>query len=328
MIKNSSISVIIPIYNRANVLRRALKSVMEQTLAPHEIIVVDDGSDDDPFSVAQNICDSRLNYICFESNKNAAFARNAGAEVATGDYLAFLDSDDQWLPDHLESKVRCLQSSPEAQAVFGSFLLQRETGEQFANHLPVIGDEENMATYILERPGGDIRTSTMVVKRGAFSKVKFDAELGKHQDWDFAIRFDDRFSWVLEREPTAVMFISSADRMSGKPNHQATKRFLEKHSEHFSSVALSRMCTSMAVVTLFSEGRSPNFQWYYDRIQWSPVVGKRTFITKTLLSLPFAASSIKIARWLARWYRFSVRGSRTIKSIENSIKTIHDAVRA
>ncbi|QDH79805.1 glycosyltransferase family 2 protein [Echinicola soli] len=92
------ISVIIPTYNRANVLPRAIKSVVDQTYTDWELIIVDDGSNDETKSVVdQFLFDERINYV-YQENKGVSAARNYGAEKASGEYLIFLDSDDELLP--------------------------------------------------------------------------------------------------------------------------------------------------------------------------------------------------------------------------------------
>src|SRR5688500_11048273 len=93
-------SVVVPTYNRSNVLLRAIKSVLAQTLSNFELIVVDDGSTDDTKEVLSRINDSRLIYF-HQPNSGCSPSRNAGALLAKGTYLTFLDSDDEVRPDWL-----------------------------------------------------------------------------------------------------------------------------------------------------------------------------------------------------------------------------------
>ena len=99
-------SVIIPVYNRAGVLGHAIESVLAQTERDFEIIVVDDGSRDDPERVVETFGDPRIHFH-EQNNRGGGAARNAGIDQARGRYIAFLDSDDRFLPKHLETMRRC-----------------------------------------------------------------------------------------------------------------------------------------------------------------------------------------------------------------------------
>lgn len=106
-----NISVIIPSYNRAHILERALSSVQAQTLAPVEIIVVDDGSTDNTASFMQQQFPG-CRYI-HQENQGVSSARNHGIRAAKGEWLAFLDSDDEWLPGKLAAQKEALEAAPE-----------------------------------------------------------------------------------------------------------------------------------------------------------------------------------------------------------------------
>lgn len=95
------ISVIIPSYNRAHLLPRAIKSVLAQSYQDWELVVVDDGSIDDTASVMQEFIDPRVTYLKLEKNEGVSAARNRGVAIATGEWVSFLDSDDAYLPDAL-----------------------------------------------------------------------------------------------------------------------------------------------------------------------------------------------------------------------------------
>src|SRR5262249_13181427 len=103
-------SVVIPVYNRADTLSRVLRSVLAQTFQDFEIVVVDDGSKDDPKSVCDSFHDPRIRYLRQE-NRGGGAARNAGIDAARGRFVAFLDSDDEFLPQHLERMHRLLSAS-------------------------------------------------------------------------------------------------------------------------------------------------------------------------------------------------------------------------
>jgi glycosyltransferase involved in cell wall biosynthesis len=109
------VSVIMPTFNRADTIRRAIRSVQAQTFTDWELIVVDDGSTDNTVALIEG-CDPRLKLIRQE-NQGTAGARNAGLSASAGSYIAFLDSDDEWLPHHLELCVSFLEAFPGEQFV-------------------------------------------------------------------------------------------------------------------------------------------------------------------------------------------------------------------
>src|ERR1017187_7936626 len=108
---NPTVSVVIPTYNRARILPRAVKSVVSQTLEDWELLVVDDGSADDTEQVVAAFGDSRIHYIRHERNRGQSAAQNTGIRASRGTYVAFLDSDDEWLPEKLAKVVDCFQAS-------------------------------------------------------------------------------------------------------------------------------------------------------------------------------------------------------------------------
>src|SRR5215510_618603 len=113
------VSVIMPTFNRADTIKRAIRSVQAQTFTDWELIVVDDGSTDNTVALIEG-CDPRLKLIRQE-NQGTAGARNAGLHASAGSYIAFLDSDDEWLPHHLELCVGFLEALPGEQFVPTSF---------------------------------------------------------------------------------------------------------------------------------------------------------------------------------------------------------------
>src|SRR5258705_10332336 len=105
------VSVIIPTYNRAECLRSAITNVLNQTFQDFEIVVVDDSSQDHTREVVNSLDDKRIKYIRHERNKGVAAARNTGVSNAKGDYIAFLDDDDEWFPEKLKKQCAVLEAS-------------------------------------------------------------------------------------------------------------------------------------------------------------------------------------------------------------------------
>lgn len=113
------VSIIIPTYNREKVIGRAIQSILHQTYEYYEILIIDDASTDHTQEVVEQIADDRIRYIRLEQNKGAAHARNVGINESRYDYIAFLDSDDEWLPAKLELQMcKMLESTEEVGFIY------------------------------------------------------------------------------------------------------------------------------------------------------------------------------------------------------------------
>ncbi|MGD1957809.1 MAG: glycosyltransferase family 2 protein [Fulvivirga sp.] len=235
------ISVVIPTKDRATFLVRAIESVLYQDYNQLEIIVVDDGSTDGTYELVQNKY-PQIRLIRNDVSAGGAMARNMGAEQAKGKYIAFLDSDDEWLPDHLSSKIEFIKKQG-ASGVFGSFFLIGAEHDFEVKFAP--WREQSIGDMILGNQRFDCRTSTFVFKREPFLKVKFDNEMPKHQDWDLAIRFARLYPLVLDRLTTVKIHVSRENRMSSSLNLVGSKYFLEKNHEFVSGKSILIFCIKL-----------------------------------------------------------------------------------
>jgi glycosyltransferase involved in cell wall biosynthesis len=191
--------VVIPVYNRAALLGRALHSVLAQTEQDFEIVVVDDGSLDNPSRIVEELADPRIVFVRQE-NRGGGAARNTGIDKARGRFIAFLDSDDVFLPHHLAT-MRALLENTSGTAGYARIVVDRGGGCTFLKPPRAIREGENMATYLLcDR--GFIPTSTIVVERTMAAIIRFHENLAAAEDTDFAIRLTlagQRF--VMAEEP-------------------------------------------------------------------------------------------------------------------------------
>lgn len=182
------ISVIIPTHNRADLLPRAIKSVQNQTLPVDEIIVVSDGSTDNTDEVVQEMQnkDERIKLISYYPGHNGNYARNQGLAAATGEYIAFLDDDDEWLPEKTEKQMKVFQDNPTYGLVYtAQNCIFTDTGIAYNTKPSWKGD---LAQRIFLH--NDIGTpSQVIVKADILKKTgNFDLELGALQDYDLWIR--------------------------------------------------------------------------------------------------------------------------------------------
>ncbi|TAK34595.1 MAG: glycosyltransferase family 2 protein, partial [Saprospiraceae bacterium] len=124
-----AVSVIIPTYNRAKTIERAIDSVLNQTFSDLELIVVDDCSTDFTVDVIKQYTDERLIYIRHENNRGEGGARNTGIRNSRAKYIAFLDSDDEWFPNKLEKQMPVIQESDsKVGIVYSHYIMQYEDG--------------------------------------------------------------------------------------------------------------------------------------------------------------------------------------------------------
>lgn len=238
---NVKVSVIIPTKNREISIRRSLNSVFAQTLKPYEIIVIDDGSTDKTRAeIEKDFPEVKL--LSNPVSRGGAIARNQGADFATGDYLAFLDSDDEWLPMHLVNTIKLIKNT-HTDAAFGNFILAKGENENEINFRGKFPQKQNIGNLILSAKRFDARTSSFVFKREAFLKVKFDENLKKHQDWDLAINFDNQFNWCMDEIPTIRILVEQGEeRMSQKLQHDSSFYFIDKNSKFLDSDNIFMFC--------------------------------------------------------------------------------------
>ncbi|MCK4820742.1 glycosyltransferase family 2 protein, partial [bacterium] len=129
-----AISVVIPVYNKKAFIGRALLSAIRQSFRDIEIIVVDDGSTDQSSDVIKSIRDPRIKLIS-QNNQGVSAARNRGIAEASGNYVAFLDADDEWLPNYLETIMRMYRKFPDVGACASNYIIKTPDGHlKKANH--------------------------------------------------------------------------------------------------------------------------------------------------------------------------------------------------
>lgn len=230
-------SVVIPLYNRADVLAATLQSVFDQTCQDFEIVIVDDGSKDDPQTVVASIADPRIRLIR-QDNAGGSAARNRGIDEARGRYIAFLDSDDRFLPDHLASLAESLEGADDKQIVFSPVIVDRGDGISFIKPPRAIGADESMADYLM-RDRGFVQTSGLVVPAAMAKQVKYRLGLPFAQDTDFAIRLEQaggRFR--MTETPTAVWTdVVDPRRVSALRKGNLVAEWLEQMRPHISRKA-------------------------------------------------------------------------------------------
>jgi glycosyltransferase involved in cell wall biosynthesis len=233
--KKVELSVIIPTYNRAYIISRAIESVLNQTYKDFEILVVDDGSKDNSEAVIKSILDDRIKYIRHEKNKGPAAARNTGIMASKGKYIAFLDSDDEWLPEKLEKQMMAFAvASPQVGIVYVGLL--NVVGNMKTHRPPnyVSWREGNLYYELLIDPI-IVFPSTAMIRRDCFAKVgMFDENLFAGEDWDLWIRIAKYYHFKFIDEVLAIRTVISDSITASNRDHRNSsvrEMILTKHSD-------------------------------------------------------------------------------------------------
>ena len=185
--EKEKISVIIPTYNRESLIIRSIKSVLNQTYENIEVIVVDDGSTDNTKAKVSSIKDKRVKYVTYAKNKGACYARNLGIKKATGDYIAFQDSDDVFEKDKLKKQLENLKRN-NSDLDFCKFEVINQDKKYCVPSEELEDKLKNKKYLDLLVEGNFVSTQTILGKRNVFDNILFDEKLPRLQDYDLILR--------------------------------------------------------------------------------------------------------------------------------------------
>ena len=220
--------MVIPTYNRARLVERAIYSVLGQSFRDFELIVVDDGSTDDTEVRIANIPDQRLRYIRGVERLGVSKARNLGVAKARGAFVAFLDSDDEWRVEKLALQVQAFeQSAPDVIAVLcGDVMLNSYSGSFLgvADEAKVV-DITSMVVLRIPQP------SSWLVRREALNRTGgFDPDLYCFEDWELALRLLEYGRFLLVNEPLTLRQFTAGGLFSNEIAYiDNLKRILDRH---------------------------------------------------------------------------------------------------
>ena len=221
-------SVVIPLYNRADIVSDTIRSVQAQDWQDFEIVVIDDGSRDNPAPVIEALGDPRVRYIRQE-NAGGGAARNRGIREARGRFIAFLDSDDLFLPGKLSTMADALTGDDERTVLYSRMKVDRGVDRYWIRPDRGIRDGEDVGEYLF-CANQFMQTSTMVVPTALAQQVLFDPALKKGQDLDFCVRLQGagaRFR-MIERPLTVWLDASEAGRTSYVKGYETSLDWLER----------------------------------------------------------------------------------------------------
>ncbi len=206
------LSIIIPAFNRCEFLNRALKSVFSQTFSDYEVIVIDDGSTDDTAEMVQKNY-TQVRY-CFQTNKGVSASRNKGLELAKGHWIAFLDSDDEWLPQKLEKQISLLKAEPDYKICHTEEIWVRNGGRvnQMKKHRKTGG-------WIFPQclPLCAMSPSSILIHHSVFDSIgNFDTSLPACEDYDLWLRITAKYPVLYLEEPQIKKYGGHDDQLSKK----------------------------------------------------------------------------------------------------------------
>ena len=224
-----SVSVVIPVYNRADRIAKAVKSVLAQPYVDLEVIVADDGSTDAIEAAVKTLSaeDPRVRLVRLEKNRGAQAARNAGIRTAKAEWVAFLDSDDYWLPASLELRLACAAREGVEVVHSGCDILE-EKGQIRRYEVPPIRGSVYRTLLKAEGPV----FPTLLVRKQALEKIGLlDEKIVAFQEWDTVIRLSKFFRFGFVPESTFVYDCRGMDTISKQfsRNGIGMEQILRKH---------------------------------------------------------------------------------------------------
>jgi len=230
--KNVNISVIIPTHNRPAYLENALRSVQSQTYKNFEVIVIDDGLKQRAYSTVQKFDDLDIIYIKNEKNIGGAASRNRGIAQAHGEHVAFLDDDDEWFPEKLQTQYRILKKySDQIDFTFCRIQLKREeTGEITRKSFQKEGIYNFYEDLIDHRLR--IFTPSLLIKKETLKKNGgFDVSFPSSQEWELMIRVSKNSKGYVQNNILVHVTMLAGDHIGGNLLRRIRGRemLVEKH---------------------------------------------------------------------------------------------------
>lgn len=208
MIRTPLVSVVLPTFNRAKTLERAISSVLNQTFRDIELIIIDDGSTDESSLILRKYADLGNVRLISSSRRGCSAARNLGVAASVGTFIAFQDSDDEWVATKLEAAVSALTTAGRDAGIFYSDMtMVQENGSSIAHKSPDIRRDGFINDVTLDYQVVGIGIQSAVIRRECFDQVGlFDEALPRFIDLDLFIRLSDNFEFIHYHEPLVKYF--------------------------------------------------------------------------------------------------------------------------
>ena len=238
MSENPTVSIIIPTYNRACLLPEAVNSALDQTFQDFELIIVDDGSTDGTEEQVKSFQDHRIRYFRHQTNIGASAARNTGIRKAKGEYLAFLDSDDLWMPQKLESQLEVFRTTdlPAVGAVFCGSVWEDGSGSAGKDLKALKWVRGWVFEDLLSMRMRYFGAPLLMVKNLRSDSIFFDVNLNTHEDYEFLLQYSRR--WQIDYTPKVLVWarLAGTNHLNRVSNRMpALRHLLKKYQQDLSA---------------------------------------------------------------------------------------------
>lgn len=233
---NPKVSVIIPTYNRANLLPRAIKSVLNQTFKDFELIIIDDGSTDNTKQIVEDFQkrESKIKYVWQENSGGPANSVNSGLKIARGEYVALLENDDEWLPEKLEKQLEVFQCSKKKNLGFvGCNVLIINERAKTVEKEDLPSYDNNVFLKKLLAGKFFFNLSMLIFKRENLNKIGFfDKDLKLAADQDICLRMAKRYNFDFVPIPLVKVYIHGENVSRTSSYHHQLIEWLHMTEKH------------------------------------------------------------------------------------------------
>ena len=230
------VSVVMPIHNRAQYVQPTINSVLNQTFKNFELIIVDDKSDDiiQLEKLVDEISDERLKLLKLLSKENGSIARNTGIDNAKGSYIAFIDSDDLWYPNKLESYINALEDTSNHTIFYSRINLNEKISP-----MKSIKSNQLISDYLFI-DDEHIHTSTLFLSTSFAKQIRFDPKHIKHQDYGFLFDAESRANFkFIDKELASISADTNLVHLGRMFNPDFSIFFRDKYKNSFSKKSFS-----------------------------------------------------------------------------------------
>jgi glycosyltransferase involved in cell wall biosynthesis len=254
MKKTPRISIVIPTYNRASDLERALKSLKAQTFINWEVLIIDNESVDNTDEVVSGFSDPRMKLFKIDNDGVIAASRNLGIREASGEYIAFLDSDDWWKPKKLEESVKCLETG--ADIVYHDLFLVTQSNQRFFWRRARSRDLRSPVFNDLIENGNTLLNSSVVVKRSILNEINGFSEsreliaIEDYDGWLRAAKITEKFKKI--HKPLGYYWLGGGNTSSP----ERTLRTILALEARYPNIALSSGQGSNNYLHSYIKGRA------------------------------------------------------------------------
>ena len=289
------ISIIIPVYNGEKTIQKTIESVLQQTFKDFEIILINDGSQDSTLDVINNIKDERLRVFSYP-NAGVSTSRNRGLALARGEFISFLDADDLWTPDKLETQLKALQNNSQAAVAYSWSDWIDESGQflRSGGHITVNG---KVFEHLLVRDFIE-SGSNPLIRRQALDEVgEFEPSVTPAEDWDMWLRLAARYHYTTVPK-VQILYRIAANSVSSNvvKMEEGSLQVLERayanapaSIQHLKQVSLANRYKYLTYKAL--EGAPVRYKgllalrFLWLAIQYDPVLLRRKIIWKVLFRI-------------------------------------------